>query len=332
MLESIRFSNYKVLRDTYLRLGAFTVVVGPNASGKSTALSSFAAVKKPGAYDFKDLVSAGAAIEKTTAVRVAMSWGKPADVVLTTIWTAAGERPQDWSGPNTNSDFPRQVLEDLRRTRVFSLDPEILSQPVALQPKLELGPKGNNFAGVLDALRDQAPERFENLNEELTRLLPEFDRVLFETPENGQRAFRLRTRAGYAIAARDLSQGTLFALAMLTLAHLPEPPPLIGIEDPDRGIHPRLLREVRDALYRLSYPESYGENRKPVQVIATTHSPYFLDLFKDHPEEIVIAERVDSEAKFERLVDRPDVNEILADAALGEVWYSGVLGGVPAKP
>ncbi len=95
-------------------------------------------------------------------------------------------------------------------------------------------------------------------------------------------------------------------------------------------MHPRLLRELRDALYRLSYPENFGETRDPVQVIATTHSPYFLDLFKDHPEEIVIAQKVGQDAKFERLSDREDIDEILQDANLGEVWYTGILGGVPS--
>ncbi len=85
---------------------------------------------------------------------------------------------------------------------------------------------------------------------------------------------------GHAIPAQDLSQGTLFALAILTLAHIPEPRPIVCFEEPDRGIHPRLLREVRDALYRLSYPGKFGEDRAPVQVIATTHSPYFLDLLE----------------------------------------------------
>jgi predicted ATPase len=68
------------------------------------------------------------------------------------------------------------------------------------------------------------------------------------------------------------------ALAMLTLAYLPTPPSLIALEEPDHGIHPRLLRDLRDALYRLSYPESCGESRPPVQVIVTSHSPYLLDL------------------------------------------------------
>jgi predicted ATPase len=116
---------------------------------------------------------------------------------------------------------------------------------------------------------------------------------------------------------------------MLALAYLKEPPSLVCLEEPDHGIHPRLLRNVRDALYRLSYPEELGEQREPVQVVATTHSPYMLDLFKDHPEEVVIAHKVGLEGRFERLSDRTDIAEILADSHLGDVWYSGILGGVP---
>jgi predicted ATPase len=215
--------------------------------------------------------------------------------------------------------------------RVYSLDPRYLPEKVPLNPNQELIPEGPSLAGVLDRLRDSTPERFELLNTELGRLLPEFDRILFETPAQGQRAFSLRTREGHhKIPAVDLSQGTLLALTILTIAYLPDPPPVVALEEPDRGIHPRLLRSVQDALYRLSYPEPFGEKRPPVQVIATTQSPYFLDLFSDHPEEIVIAEKVGLEAKFQRLMDRPDMDKILdGSQALGEVWYSGVLGGVP---
>ncbi len=92
-----------------------------------------------------------------------------------------------------------------------------------------------------------------------------------------------------------------------------------------------VVRLVRDALYRLSNPESFQEKREPVQVVATTHSPYFLDLFKDHPEEIVIAHKSGLEARFERLSERSDIAEILGEAPLGEVWYSGILGGVPSE-
>ena len=181
--------------------------------------------------------------------------------------------------------------------------------------------------------RDHHPERFEALNATLSQWLPEFSAVSFDVEQPGRRLIFLRTReGGYEIPAANLSQGTLLALAMLTLAYLPNPPPVIGLEEPDRGIHPRLLRHFQDALYRLCYPEKCGEKRQPVQVIATTHSPYFLDLFRDHPEEIVIANRLEQNVQFERLSDRKDIHEILGDAPLGEVWYSGILGGVPSEP
>jgi predicted ATPase len=196
-----------------------------------------------------------------------------------------------------------------------------------------LATNGRGLAVILDQLRDRDPERFEALNREMGRWLPEFDRILFDTPADNQRVFLLRTREGqHKIPATELSQGTLIALGILTLAYIPDPPPIVCFEEPDRGIHPRLLREVRDAMYRLSYPENYGEKRDPVQVIATTHSPYLLDLFKDHPEEVVIADRIGQDVRFERLSDRADLDEILGDAQLGDAWYSGVLGGVPSHP
>lgn len=53
-------------------------------------------------------------------------------------------------------------------------------------------------------------------------------------------------------------------------------------------------------------------------------------MFRDHPEEVVIASKHGMEAKFERLSDRKDIADILRDSHLGDAWYSGILGGVPA--
>jgi predicted ATPase len=134
------------------------------------------------------------------------------------------------------------------------------------------------------------------------------------------------------VRATDLSQGVLFALAFLALAYLPEPPSIVCFEEPDRGIHPRLLVDIKDAMYRLAFPESYGEKRQPVQVIATTHSPYLLDLYKEHPEQIVIAHKDAEGTHFERLSEKPHLSEILEGSPLGEIWFSGILGGVPTSP
>jgi predicted ATPase len=236
-----------------------------------------------------------------------------------------------WDGTSLGIVNDDDLRKFLRRIRTYAFDEKAIIKPVQLTPSIELQEDGVNLAGVLDRLRDHHPEKFEAYNEEVAAIAPEFDRVLFETPYDGHRGFMLRTKAGqHAIPARDLSQGTVLALALLALTHLETPPSMICIEEPDRGIHPRLYREIRDALYRLSYPANFGLDRPPVQVLITSHSPYMLDLHRDHPEEVVIAEKVGSEGTFSRLSDREDLEDLLSEASLGEIWYSGVLGGVPA--
>jgi predicted ATPase len=331
MLEWIEFKNFKALRDARLRLSRFTLIVGANGSGKSTALQAILGLHGPGRWEVQQVRTAG--VHDSEPVTLTAKWGEDKNEFILRVESRSFgmEGPffqRDGQDQLGREDRPRKAL---RRARIFSLDANAIAQPVTLQPQLELANTGANLAGVLDRLRDENPERFEGVNEQLGRWIPEFDRILFETPGQGQRSLALRTREGrFAIKAADLSQGTLIALALLTIAYLPEPPSIVCLEEPDHGLHPRLLRDVRDALYRLAYPEDSREAREPVQVIATTHNPYFLDLFREHPEEIVIAEKVGLEGKFSRLSDRPDLDEILGDAPLSEVWYSGVLGGVPA--
>jgi predicted ATPase len=337
MIESVEFRNLKALRDTTLPLGRFTLIVGPNGSGKSTALWALQAAGNQQLLAFDKIATAGRSVENVEVVLHGAAKFSGL-LVHATWWSSAGPTQ---AHENLMKDRPADevawLLNELRSIlfaiRIYSFDAPSIASPTSLEPYVTLDPRGRNLAGVLDQLRDREPERFDALNEEMGRWLPEFERILFDTPSRGERSFSLRTREGHhKIQASELSQGTLIALAILTLAYIPDPPPIVCLEEPDRGMHPRLLRDVRDAMYRLSYPEDYGEKREPVQVIATTHSPYLLDLYKDHPEEIVIAQKVGQEVKFERLSDRDDLDEILRDAQLGDVWYSGVLGGVPSHP
>ena len=219
----------------------------------------------------------------------------------------------------------------LSNARTYTLDANAISQPVMTKS----GPietNGLGLAAVLDDLRDD-DERWDLLQDEMRRWLPEYSGIKFDKPTDGNKAISLVTKkGGHRIPAMALSQGTLVSLALLTLAYMPNPPTVVGFEEIDRGLHPRLLRHLQDALYRLSYPESCGETRPPIQVIATTHSPYLLDLYRDHPEEVVLAQKEGLNVEMKRLADIEHFQEILGDSPLSEVWYSGVLGGVSVKP
>lgn len=340
-VKAVHFENFRVLRKATLPLDRFTLLIGPNGSGKSTAMLGLQGADYKN-FSFRRLASASARNDsRVDAVEVSVEWSDVPWLVKLT-WPRGGGHSAEPARSDGRHFSPMHLsswdqgqfsrcLKMLNGFQIFALDAHALAAPVELQPRMQLGPCGQNLAGVLDRLRDETPEVFRALNNEIQRCLPEFDQILFETPDSGSRAFLLRTRhGGHKIPAEDLSQGTLFLIAILTIAYSQEPPPIVCFEDPDRGIHPRLLPEIRDALYRLSHPEAVGEQRQPVQVIVTTHSPYLLDVYRDHPEAIVVAQKTNDGARFESLADREELADLLRDTHLGEAWYSGVLGGVPA--
>jgi predicted ATPase len=325
MIERIEFENFRILKKATLELSPLTLLIGPNGSGKSTVLRALSALRQPASENLASLTPIGLSPQDAPpSVSVCMRFGKE-EVIWREQW-----KPQARPAPQSADERVKRVVS---RIRVYNLDHAAISAPSMVQAGLELSETGGNLTAVLDQIRDAAPERFEAINSELCRWLPEYDRVLFATPGHGQKSFSLRLRSVRGVVpARALSQGTLLAMAMLTLAYLPDPPSVVCIEEPDRGLHPRLLRDVCDVLRRLAYPKDAGDDREPVQVIATSHSPSMLDLFRDRPEEVVIAERNNDNVAFHRLSDRTDLSEILHDTNLGDLWYAGVLGGVPVAP
>ncbi|MBA2735349.1 MAG: ATP-binding protein [Pyrinomonadaceae bacterium] len=333
MIEQIRYKNFKSLRDATLPLGRFTLIVGANGTGKTSAINALNIIIKPTSYSWKEIVSASN-VGKDEPIELEI---QTETITHKFVWRVDAEQGQEVNRPE---DFNSQIrkksheikTENFSDFKVFSFDSDKIAESVSVSPNNELNKNGKGLAGVLDQLRDSEPERFEELNNELNRWFPEYDRILFEVPSEGKKTFLLRTVLGkYRIKAEDLSDGTRLALTYLTISYLPNPPKIVAFEEPERGIHPRLLRNIQEAMYRLAYPENYGEKREPVQVIATTHSPYLLDLYKDYPEEVVIAGKDENGVHFERLIDKPHYEEVLQDAPLGEIWYSGVLGGVPAQ-
>jgi predicted ATPase len=349
MIESIEFTNFKALRKTTLPLSPFTLLLGPNGSGKTSVLQALRGIAGIAAQRAgiprQDLGQAAVtwashlsitARDRSAAVELTLRLQLNEQRIIATFrWLPTNQLSEQFNYENGVALPPPEsklLQQCLGRMQVYNLDFSAIAHPA----QVISGPlqwNGAGLAAVLDDLKDNHPERWEALLAEFRRWIPEYDYIMFDKPQQGSKAIVLRTKTGgHRIAAKDLSQGTLIALALLTLAYLPNPPSLVGLEEIDRGLHPRLLRHLQDALYRLSYPESCGESRPPIQVIATTHSPYLLDLYREHPEEIVLAEKQGLEVQMKRLTDIENYDEILGDAPLSEVWYSGVLGGVSVKP
>lgn len=338
-IESIQFRNFKLLRDAMLPLEPLTVLVGLNGSGKSSVFEALrlAAAAEGGAFSQAHTAGVpwdGEPVELRVVAASGAGRGSAVWRMLQRYGRGSVTLPFTAELTDRSAIPAASALPDIVRSfRSFSLAPAQMLQASALTPGATLSDDGANLAVALDQLRDRDPDAWTALNQELGRWLPEFDAVLFDTPQPGMRAVALRTRRGrHKIAAQDLSSGTLMTLGLLAITHGETAPRLIGIEEPELGIHPRLLRNVRDALFRMAYPADNGSDVPPRQVIVTTHSPYLLDLFRDVPECVVVAERGDAGVEFTRLTDRSDLDEILSSGPLGDSWYSGVLGGIPAEP
>ena len=322
MIASVAFRNFKALRDARLRLAPFNLVLGPAGSGKTSLIEALLRLRA--------VASASADEEPRRpngrAPEIDFHFTPPHETIAARLTGHALQvEPADapgWPG----------LREWIARIRGFEFDAEAMAAPSPSTSGGELAPDAANLAAVLARLRSRSPESFDALAAEVRRIFPEYNALELPADPSGNVTIALRLEAeGTAVAGDDLSQGTLHVLAVLALAFAPVPPSVVCLEEADRGVHPRMLREIRDALYRLSHPGAFGLTRAPVQVIATTHSPYLLDLFREHPEEVVLTQKHGAAAHFERLADRADLALLLQESSLGDLWFSGILGGVPEE-
>src|SRR6266545_7256392 len=132
-----------------------------------------------------------------------------------------------------------------------------------------LSKTGDNVANVIQYLKEQHPGRLDHIFQILHRRIPRLERVLSDPMPDGRLLLRIKD-APFAepVLARFASDGTLKMLAYLLVLLDPNPPPFIGIEEPENFLHPRLLPELAEEC-RAATERS--------QLLVTTHSPFFLN-------------------------------------------------------
>ena len=196
------------------------------------------------------------------------------------------------------------------------------AESVRIQP--EAGPQerltatGDNLANVVQHLSEQHPSRLADIFDRLRRRVPRVERVLTETMPDGRLLLQVKDAPfSHPVLARFASDGTLKMLAYLVLLYDPEPPPFIGIEEPENFLHPRLLPELAEECRAAS---------ERTQLLVTTHSPFFLDALS--PEEVQVLWRAETgHTQVRRVADLPNVATFMNEGALlGDLWMEGQFG------
>jgi predicted ATPase len=125
------------------------------------------------------------------------------------------------------------------------------------------------------------------------------------------------TEGDFTIPATRLSDGSVRYLCLLAILCDPEPPPLIGLEEPELGLHPDLLPKVADLLVAAA---------QRTQLIVTTHSDILVDALTERPESLVICEKHEGRTAMRHL-ETDEVQPWLEKYRLGQLWTRGQLGG-----
>jgi len=181
-----------------------------------------------------------------------------------------------------------------------------------------LSKSGDNLANVIQFFKERHPKLLEQIFETLRRRIPRIESVRSEETRDGKLLLLIKDAPfSDPILARFASDGTLKMLAYLVVLHDPEPPPFIGVEEPENYLHPRLLPELGEECRRAT---------ERSQLLVTTHSPFFLDAVLAH--EVRILHRDEQGfTQVTRASDIRGINEFLENgASLGKLWLEGHFG------
>lgn len=354
MIESITLRNYRGHVDTTIPCAPLTVLVGENASGKTSVLKAVRWVSEglddalPGAWAHRG------ARELSVAVRGAGPEGAFQIHAAYQLQGGAGELTRARDGVrnvDVRSDAGPRALW-------LSLRPEDLIAPsVPRSARPALSPHGEGLASVLADLKLVDTGRFQRIVERLRSVVPIVRDVGFARSvasktvprlirvENSSVELQDQVSAVYdellfdfadaaQVPAAFVSEGTLLVLGVLTALETLDrdaspapaapaantggvarrPAEVVLIDDVDRALHPRAQRSLIAAL-RTLLGQAPG-----LQIIAASHSPYLVDELR--PEEVVVLGRNPRGVIAAKRLDAFPDERLRAMLSTGELWMS----------
>lgn len=182
-------------------------------------------------------------------------------------------------------------------------------------PQEHLSQTGDNLPNVIQYLKEQHPKVMYGIVATLSRRVPRLEKIDAEMLADGRLLLQVKDAPfDRPILAKFASDGTLKMLSYLTMINDPNPSLLIGIEEPENYLHPRLLQGLA---------EEFRNAATHSQILVSTHSPFFVNGIG--PKELWVLYR-DEEGftQARRAFDMKGVKEFVGNGALlGHLWTEG---------
>lgn len=222
--------------------------------------------------------------------------------------------------------FAREVARTLWKFGYYHLEVSWLKEPSDGRETHQVGYSGQGLPSFLATLMREDQQRFEAIVASMRGLLPNLRSILINRAgmDKDGLAMLFEGFRGY-VNAPDLSDGTLLTLGLLAVLNAPKVPRTLCIEEPETGLHPQRLRWLFDRFVEIAYPRE----GIPVQVLLTTHSPYFVNLFKDMQNSVSVFRQEEGRSTVRNLIDiKKDLRDDTGGDPIGHEWAMGLFEGL----
>lgn len=244
--------------------------------------------------------------------------------------------------------FEDNLAELLLSLKIYRPDPNRIIVPYPLNGDEMVNEDASNLVSFFDKMKDINIEVMDKVNQDLNKCISEFKDIRFDTIRTETHQFNelkalyhRDTFKKFGISdenrnifwAEELSEGAIYFIALLAIIHQPNPPRILMIEEPEKGIHPRRIQEIVSFLQELCH-------EKQIQVILTTHSPIVVDQFSNDTSKVFVFDKIEGVSSVSNLkkdiidpinkkLKSNNVDEVDFETTLGENWIMGLLNGVP---
>ena len=228
VLTTVRIQNYRVLADVTIPLEPFTVLVGPNGSGKTSVVT----------------------VIDEAMQQIRGTGGGPAATVDLAVGDVRATIQNKRLSYHVDLLSKADAFSKLAFCRLLALNATAIRASAQVFASPEMSETGERFAVFLATLIQRDRRALDRIEADLRLVVSNVEEVASERKDQNN-AFTIKFAKVGWVPSEAVSEGTAIALALLSLLHVPEPPNLLLIEDLDRGLHPRAQREVIGILRRI---------------------------------------------------------------------------------
>jgi predicted ATPase len=226
--------------------------------------------------------------------------------------SSLGNLPEDESKFPVSTWFKGLLTSGVQRIVLNSL---LIRNPSPPGQVRGFKPDGSNLPWVIESLRKQSPERFQDWIAHLRTALPDIEDITtVEQDWDRSRYLVICYRDGLKVPSWTVSDGTLRLLALTLPAYLPDVRGTYLIEEPENGIHPQAI----DTMYH-SLSSVYN-----AQILMATHSPVILSIAE--PDKVLCFAKIEGATDIVLGSKHPILREWKREVDLGTLFASGVLG------